>query len=178
MKPQSPAHILSALLRPNELVGPGPTEDDISLLWLENSGNTETAVETLQNNKATDGVGEIFYGTSLTTMFNPPGMSPPGDPRTPDIIVQPVVGVIYTNSTAKQAEHGGFAHDDTNVILLVSNPSVKAGTIITAVETAQVAPTILAALGINPSELQSVALEGTQVLPGLSFGSQNSQNDQ
>ena len=46
-----------------------------------------------------------------------------GDPRTPDIIVLPNVGVVYTGSTKKQAEHGGFAHDDTNVMLLVSNPA-------------------------------------------------------
>ena len=32
----------------------------------------------------------------------------------------PNIGVIYTGSASKQEEHGGFAFDDTNVMLLVS----------------------------------------------------------
>ena len=47
-------------------------------------------------------------------------------PRTPDIIVTPDIGVTYSGSTKKLAEHGGFSRDDTNVILLVSNPSFRA----------------------------------------------------
>ena len=35
------------------------------------------------------------------------------------------------------------------------------------VETDQVAPTILAALGLDPDKLTAVQKEGTQVLPGL-----------
>jgi len=37
------------------------------------------------------------------------------------------------------------------------------------VETAQIAPTILAVLGLDPQELVAVQKEGTQVLPGLGF---------
>jgi hypothetical protein len=42
-------------------------------------------------------------------MYNKPGLPPNGDSRTPDIIVKPNVGVVYTGSLKKQAEHGGFA---------------------------------------------------------------------
>jgi arylsulfatase A-like enzyme len=77
--------------------------------------------------------------------------------------------VIYTGSTKKQAEHGGFAHDDTNVMLLVSNPDFQARTVTSFVETTQVAPTILQALGLDPSDLDAVQKEGTPVLPGLGF---------
>ena len=63
--------------------------------------------------------------------FNDPTV----DPRTPDIIVTPNVGVTYSGSHAKQAEHGGFAHDDTNVILLLSNPRFNARTVQAAVGT-------------------------------------------
>jgi hypothetical protein len=101
-------------------------------------------------------------------MFNAPGL-PPLDPRTPDIIVQPNVGVIYSTSGKKQAEHGGFAHDDTNVMMLVSNARLRAKTVTSAVETTQVAPTILWALGLDPNSLQAVQVEGTPVLPGLSL---------
>ena len=69
-------------------------------------------------------------------MFNRPGLpSQGGDPRTPDIIVLPNVGVVYTGSAKKQAEHGGFALDDTNVMLLVANPALRARTITSFVET-------------------------------------------
>ncbi len=183
----SPANLLAAqgLIPAVEIAGPGPTEDDISQLWLS-PGNTTvsasantTAVGVLENNAATAGIGEIFYGTSLTTMFNAPGVPnvngpccallPGGDPRTPDIIVAPNIGVTYTGSSKKQAEHGGFAFDDTNVMLLVSNPSIHAQTNDSFVETKQVAPTILSLLGLDPNSLQAVRAEGTPVLPGLSF---------
>jgi hypothetical protein len=77
--------------------------------------------------------------------------------------------VTYSNSTKKLAEHGGFAHDDVNVIMLVSKPSFAAATVTTPVQTKQVAPTILEALGLNPMSLQAVVQEGTPLLPGLPF---------
>ena len=36
-----------------------------------------------------------------------------------------------------------------------------------AVSTVQIAPSILALLGLNPEDLKAVKLEGTQVLPAL-----------
>ena len=137
------------------------------------------AVGVLESNAKAAGIGEIFYSTSLETMFNAPGVptvNAPccallagGDPRTPDIIVAPNVGVVYTGSAKKQSEHGGFAHDDTNVMLLVSNPDFQARTVDSFVETMQVAPTILAILGLDPYALQAVQAEGTPVLPGLNL---------
>jgi hypothetical protein len=149
----------------------GPTEDDVSLLWLKPTCTTATEVGILEsqspaaNNIA--GIGQIFWGPAITQMFNAPGLPPKGDPRTPDIIVTPNVGVTYSKSTAKQAEHGGFAHDDVNVMLLVSGSHLKSHTVTSPVLTAQVAPTILEALGLPASGLQSVRLEGTQSLPGI-----------
>lgn len=176
----SPATILNDLLplseQPsNSPPGIGPTEDDISVLWLTNSANTSSAVQMLEttspatNNIA--GIGEIFSGPGIAQMFNPPGLPPNGDSRTPDIIVQPNIGVTYSGSSKKLAEHGGFAHDDTNVMMLFSNPSMKSSTVYSPVETMQIAPSILAALGLDPNSLQSVQQEGTQVLPGLGLDS-------
>jgi arylsulfatase A-like enzyme len=76
--------------------------------------------------------------------------------------------VTYSNSTTMIGDHGGFAHDDTNVILLVSKPGCTAQTISATASTAEVAPTILAALGLDPTSLDAVKAEGTPVLPGLS----------
>jgi hypothetical protein len=143
--------------------GLGATEDDISMNWLKDSNNTVGAVSVLEANAATAGIGQIFYGASITTSYN----SPLVDSRTPDIIVAPNVGVVYTGSAKKQAEHGGFANDDTNVMLLISNPSMDQDTNYNFVETKQVAPTILQMLGLNPNALDAVKQEGTAVLPGL-----------
>ena len=151
--------------------GLGPTEDDVSLVWLSTNCTTESVVEMLEtqspstNNIA--GIGEIFWGAGMTQLYNAPGLPPTGDPRTPDILVTPHIGVTYSGSTKKLAEHGGFAHDDTNVMMLVSNPSISGSTVTIPVTTMQVAPTILQALGLNPSALQSVQQEGTQTLPQL-----------
>jgi hypothetical protein len=151
--------------------GLGPTEDDVSLVWLNTQCTTESVVEMLEtqspatNNIA--GIGEIFWGRGITQLFNAPGLPPDGDPRTPDILVTPHIGVTYSGSTKKQAEHGGFAHDDTNVLLLVSNASLHSNTVTIPVTTMQIAPTILKALGLNPNALQSVQQEGTEVLPKL-----------
>jgi len=165
-----PSDLLAAYLPASETGGIGPTEDDISLLWLTHASDTPTAVGILEAHASAAGIGQIFYGPSLETLFNHPGLpATGGDPRTPDIIVQPNVGVVYTGSLKKQAEHGGFAHDDTNVMLLVSNPNLHARRITTFVETTQVAPTILKLLGLDPSSLDAVRKEGTPVLPGLRF---------
>ncbi len=151
--------------------GLGPTEDDVSLVWLNTSCTAADVVGMLQTQSPSTsniaGIGEIFWGAGITQLFNPPGTGPGEDPRTPDILVTPNIGVTYSGSSKKLAEHGGFSHDDTNVIMLVANPSLMSTTITTPVETMQVAPTILEALGLNPSSLQSVQQEGTQVLPGL-----------
>jgi hypothetical protein len=145
--------------------GIGPTEDDVSLLWLKSSSETNDSVTILEENAGPSGIalGQIYYGPSLSINFHEPTV----DPRTPDIIVTPNVGVTYSGSHAKQAEHGGFAHDDTNVILLLSHPDFKPKTVLAAVGTAQVAPTILQALGIDPSALKAVQVEGTSVLPAV-----------
>jgi len=145
--------------------GIGPTEDDVSLLWLKSSSDTDASVKILEDNASASGIalGQIYYGPSLAINYNGPTV----DPRSPDIIVTPNVGVTYSGSHAKQAEHGGFAHDDTNVMLLLSHPDFQPQTVRTGVGTAQVAPTILQALGLNPSALDAVRVEGTNVLPAV-----------
>jgi arylsulfatase A-like enzyme len=157
----------------------GLAEDDISQIWLADSTRTGDAVNALESAGTAVGLGQIFYGSSLTTLFNPPGVPEDpgpccklrkgGDPRSPDIVVIPNYGVVYTGGLKKQSEHGGYAWDDTNVMLLVSNPRYERQTIHSFVETTQVAPTILKLLGLDPDELDAVRKEGTPVLPGLTY---------
>ena len=173
----SPATIVETLLPSSESPanpnGIGPTEDDISLIWLADSGQTANAVGMLETQSpATSniaGIGEIFSGPAIGELYNLPGLPPNDDPRTPDIVVTPNIGVTYSGSGKKLAEHGGFAHDDTNVMMLLSNPSFSANTVTSPVQTAQIAPTILEALGLDPGALQAVQMEHTQVLPNVPF---------
>lgn len=148
--------------------GGGPTEDDVSLIWLNSAADAPSAVQMLESNSAAICLGQIYYGSSLAMNYNRPGLPPSGDPRTPDIIVTPKVGVDYTCRKAKLVEHGGFAHDDTNVMLLLSNPAFETYTVYTGVGTNQIAPCILRSLGLDPRSLDAVRLEGTPVLPDAS----------
>jgi hypothetical protein len=149
--------------------GLGATEDDISLNWLKDSSpaTLNAALSLLENSAGAAGIGQIFYGASITTDYSAPGTSPQTDSRTPDIVISPNVGVVYTGSAKKQSEHGGFANDDTKVMLLVSNPEIGQAVDYQFVETKQIAPTILQILGLDPNSLDAVKLEGTTVLPGL-----------
>jgi len=172
---EAPSAILgSSYLPDSELNQIGPTEDDVSLLWLSDSGKTAAAVSLLETASAalpasanSAGIGEILSGPGIAELFGIPGLPPDGDPRVPDIAVVTNAGVVYTGGKKKVAEHGGFAHDDTNTILLLSNPRLESSTVTTPVTNMQVAPTILAALGLEPGQLQAVLKEGTEVLPGL-----------
>ena len=164
----TPATLLGSLIpfseSPLNATGIGATEDDVSVLWLKKGVSVTGAVKMLENQAAAIGLGEIYYGPSLALNYNLGGLDPGQDPRSPDIIVTPNVGVTYSGSTAMIGDHGGFAHDDTNVMLLVANPSFTARTVATITATRQVAPTIVKVLGLNPSELDAVRAEGTQVL--------------
>ncbi len=149
---------------PLNTTGIGATEDDVSVLWLKKGASVTAAVQLLEKDATEIGLGEIYYGPTLALNYNLGGLEPGQDPRTPDIIVTPNVGVTYSSSTAMIGDHGGFAHDDTNVMLLVANPRFTAQTVSAASATAQVAPTILNALGLDPAALDAVRAEGTSVL--------------
>jgi hypothetical protein len=169
----TPATLLGELIpyseSPLNTTGIGATEDDVSVLWLKRSVNVEGAVKLLESDATEIGMGEIFYGASLALNYNVGGWESGEDPRTPDIIVAPNIGMTYSSSTSMIGDHGGFGHDDTNVIMLVSNPSFAALTVSNKTTTTEVAPTIVKALGLSPNLLDAVKLEGTTPLPEV-FG--------
>jgi hypothetical protein len=137
-------------------------DDDIALIWLQGQPVTGQQVTDYLNANVVPLFAEQVLGTyELALQFNDPA----SDSRTPDIMVQPLYGTIYTGSTSKNAEHGGFSFGDRNVGLIVSNPSYKATVIKSPVTTAQVAATIVKSLGIPTTALNSVKIEKTQPLP-------------
>jgi arylsulfatase A-like enzyme len=150
---------------PLNTTGIGATEDDVSVLWLNPGASVTDAVALLESNAAAIGLGQLYYGPTLWLNYNVGGLDPGQDPRTPDIIVTPNVGVTYSSSTTMIGDHGGFAHDDTNVVMLVANPRFKAATVSATTTTTQIAPTIVKALGLDPTALDAVRAEGTAVLP-------------
>jgi len=155
------------------------TEDDVALIWLRDQSKTAAAVAALQKDQEgsnTAHIQTILAGDALVDQFG----NPAHNDRTPDIIVQPIPGTIYTTSGSKVAEHGGFTPDDTHVALLVVDGSQQTDTgkggkwehgawtghtVSEPVTTRQVAPTILRYLGINPNRLDGVRAEHTEELP-------------
>src|SRR5262249_15728457 len=113
----------------------------------------------------TANIDYVLSGKSLIKQFD----NPVTDPRTPDVIVQPVPGSIYTKSAAKVAEHGGFDEDDTHVAMLVVNGAQSSGAtgkvIPAPVTSGEVATTILQFLGLDEKELDAVRMEHTRSLP-------------
>ena len=143
-------------------------DDDIALIWLAPNDQkiSQQVRDYINSNALPLFVDEVMGGKELTLRFN----DPLHDSRTPDIIVRPNYGTIYTGSGAKNAEHGGYNYSDTNVGLIVSIPGLEAKTIKSPVTSAQVAPTILRALGLDLQALKSVRVEKTRPLPGLGSG--------
>ena len=154
--------------------------DDMGLVWLQDQSSTNIAnvVASLQDNASamfadTLPPGTVFStnitsGSALAALYGDPTSDDPvAAARAPNVFIQPNAGVIYSGSSKKIAEHGGGTLDDTNVALLVSMPSLAAKTETANVSTTQIAPTILKALGLDPSKLQAVQKEGTKALPDL-----------
>jgi len=156
------------------------TDDDGMLLWL--SDRSQAAADFAKNYLLThlaagndisgtpitvsaSGLKKVYAGAASAAFFGVPA----GDPRHPDVLGIAQHGVVYTGGQSKIAEHGGFGPQDRDVPVLVVLPGLPGGgrTIGAPVETTQIAPTILALLGLNPDELQAVRIEHTKVLPGL-----------
>jgi len=133
-------------------------------LWTHTAPGVNYAGQTITVQHS--GLQEIFAGQQSAQFF---GVSN-SDPHHPDVFGIAQVGTIYTTGS-KIAEHGGDNPGDRDVPLIVYAPGiVPPGQVTNWVETTQVAPTILKLLGLDPSSLQAVQQEGTQVLPGLGIG--------
>jgi hypothetical protein len=141
--------------------------DTIGILWLKDRGKTGAVVAALGAKRHEAGIHKIFAGEELKLLLDP------NDSRTPDIIVQPMPGTFYADgietaaTQALLAEHGGMLDEDTLVPLVVSLPGAGGRMVRSPVYTSQIAPTVLAALGLDPDALEAVRKEYTAPLPGL-----------
>jgi len=89
--------------------GSGPCglaqDDDIALIWLQDQTQTANVAALINNHARNCFVDEVMAGDDIKLKVQ---TDPMHDNRTPDIIVQPQYGTVYTGSTRKNAEHGGF----------------------------------------------------------------------
>ena len=165
------------------------TQDDVSLLYLQDPKQTNLAASTLQHFVDTGTLDVYQQGTHfklpanqvIDKILSGPSLiaagfgDPSKDSTTPNIIVTLKPSFIWVgnpkNFTFKRAEHGGFNVDDTHVPLIVSGgalPSALQGTEQNdRVQTKQIAVTAMNMLGLSADSLQGVVLEGTTGLPGL-----------
>jgi YVTN family beta-propeller protein len=165
------------------------TQDDVSLIWLQDQSRTQAGVQALQNFVKTGTLDVYFQGTKVTlqasqvidkilsgsALVNAGFGNPATDSTTPDIIVTLKPGYIWVGNplkfTFKRAEHGGFSDTDTHVALIVSggvlSPKVRGKTVDAPVQTTQIAVTALNSLGLNAAQLQGAVIEATKGLPGL-----------
>ncbi|HEV3192592.1 MAG TPA: alkaline phosphatase family protein, partial [Polyangiaceae bacterium] len=176
-------NVFATFVNPNDGSSPATDghfqTDDVGILWLQNQApaNISAVVAQLTDPAHRAAIfadtlppGTIFssninFGTELAAIYGDPTSSDPlAAARAPNAVVQPNWGVIYNGGSKKIAEHGGGTLDDTHVALLVSNPGLHRKTVRRHVSTTQVAPTILRALDLEPSDLDAVRKEGTKPL--------------
>jgi Type I phosphodiesterase / nucleotide pyrophosphatase len=154
------------------------SDDDVMLWWLSNRSQaaanfvkhyllTHTAVAYNLHGKrivvSASGLAKVYAGAASAAYFGVPN----SDPRHPVIFGIVQHGVIYADAP-DIAQHGGADFQDLSVPILVNLPGQRHGATIGAqVKMIQIAPTILALLGLNPRALEAVRIEHTQVLPGL-----------
>ncbi|KIW15853.1 hypothetical protein PV08_05903 [Exophiala spinifera] len=140
------------------------TTDDIGLIWLNDTADIPTAVGNLAKNASELDIQTTISGAQLIAQgFGNSAASS----RVPHLIVRPKLGTCFTTSKTKLAEHGGLSDDDRKVACFISNPKLQKMTWSQAVNTTQIAPTILKALGLDPNALEAVLSENTPLLPGF-----------
>jgi hypothetical protein len=155
-------------------------DDDGILMWLNDRSDAATSFakdyllgqsgigNDINGNPkpyTSSGLRSAYAGADAAAYFGVPG----GDARVPDVLGIAQYGSVYTGKQGKIAEHGGDNPQDRGVALLVSGAPLAHGRwhhrIGSAVETTQIAPTILQLLGLDAHALQAVQIEHTQALP-------------
>jgi hypothetical protein len=154
------------------------SDDDVMMWWLSNRSQTaanfvrhylltHTAVaHNIHGKRVTvpaSGLNKVYAGAASAAYFGVPS----SDPRHPVIFGIVQHGVIYADAP-DIAQHGGADFQDLSIPILVNLPGQRHGTTSSApVKIIQIAPTILALLGLNPMALEAVQIEHTPLLPGL-----------
>ncbi|MDD4915682.1 MAG: alkaline phosphatase family protein [Methylococcales bacterium] len=123
---------------------------------------SDASGNSISKNFTQAGLSKIYAGNDARTLIGVKST----DQRVPDLIGIGQQGALWAGSKlSKVAEHGGGAVQDRHVPIVVWGTSVTGKTVTSAVETRQIAPTILHLLGLDPSALEAVHIEKTKLLP-------------
>ena len=154
------------------------SDDDSMYIWLTDRSRHAIAFarrfllhfgQPASAGAATDYAGNAiaFHASGLARVaFGPSFFGvPASDDRVPDLVGIVQHGVVYTGGTSKIAEHGGAGAQDRHVPILIVGGGYGHAAVGTAVETTQIAPTMLRELGLSPWRLQAVRMQHTAVLP-------------
>jgi hypothetical protein len=142
------------------------TDDDVSLVWLDDAAQTASAAAALLQAHG-DIIDKVLTGQDLASAVQGNSLIPPGDDRAPDLIVQYKPGVLLSSSP-KRAEHGGLSEEDSHIALILGGaiPTNLQGTTVNdQLLDTQLAPTMLEALGLDPALLQGAVIDHTTALP-------------
>ena len=101
------------------------TADTMALIWLKDRSRAADVAAVLQANAATIGAGTITSGSAVATLFD--GQLAGNPSRIPDLVVQPVPGVVFAAPNAKLVDHGSGSAEDTHVPLVVVDPRHEGG---------------------------------------------------
>jgi hypothetical protein len=139
------------------------TADTMALIWLKDRSRAPEVAAVLEENAAAIGAGTVTSGAGVGLLFH--GELAGNPSRIPDIVVQPVPGVVYAAANAKLVDHGSASAEDTHVPLVLVDPRHEGGrTFSCPVSLRQIAPTVLNALGLKEKLLDAVRQEGTKRL--------------
>jgi len=105
IQPRSSTHCFRIQSR-NPVAQIGPTEDGRRAALAEGFepdrvGRLDARNGVFRQRAMLPASARFFWGPSMGLMYNLAGLPPNGDPRTPDIIVTPNIGVIYSGSAKK-----------------------------------------------------------------------------
>ena len=120
--------------------------------------------EAVQRPFRNGGLRRVYAGAAAARFLG----AYPGDERVPDVVGIAAPGSVWAGRKfSKIAEHGGAAADDRHVPIVVWGAGIAPGRLTQAVQTTQIAPSILALLGLPVDELEVARARSVRNLPGL-----------
>lgn len=130
-------------------------------IWLTDPAMTAKVARACNAQARALGIESIQFGSDLALTLNPAA----SDARTPDLILQPLPGVLWADSSG--SAYGGSLESETHVALLISGKQLRGRFDPTLVPTTQLAPLLLRALGLEKFDLQALHREHSPALPGI-----------
>lgn len=133
-----------------------------AMVWLNDRSQTRVVAQGYSRSAARLGIRAIVCEERLSLTLN----APETDSRMPDILLEARPGTVWTDGRGIEG-YGSDSDDATHVALLVSGRQLAARNDPTLVQTTQIAPLLLRALGLEKFDLDALHREHTPALPGV-----------